>query len=50
MLQSWSPESSPAFAAAGAELAAVLLQISVTMGLMVVCAWQYREYRKSVFA
>ncbi len=50
MLQSWSPESSPAFAAAGAELAAVLLQISVTLGLMVVCAWQYREYRKSVFA
>jgi len=50
MLQSWSPESSPAFAAAGAELAAVLLQISVTVGLMVVCAWQYREYRKSVFA
>ncbi len=50
MLQSWSPESSPAFAAAGAELAAVLLQISVTAGLMVVCAWQYREYRKPVFA
>lgn len=50
MLQSWSPESSPAFAAAGAELAAVLLQISVTLGLMVVCAWQYRQYRKSVFA
>ena len=50
MIQSWSPESSPAFAAAGAELAAVLLQISVTLGLMVVCAWQYREYRKSVFA
>lgn len=50
MLQSWSPESSPAFAAAGAELAAVLLQISVTLGLMVICAWQYRQYRKSVFA
>lgn len=50
MLQSWSPESSPAFAAAGAELAAVLLQISVTLGLMVVCAWQYRQYRKPVFA
>ncbi|HEY7899407.1 MAG TPA: sensor histidine kinase [Gemmatimonadaceae bacterium] len=50
MLQSWSPESSPAFAAAGAELAAVLLQISVTLGLTVVCAWQYRQYRKSVFA
>jgi signal transduction histidine kinase len=50
MLQSWSPESSPAFAAAGAELAAVLLQISVTLGLMVVCAWQYRRYRKPVFA
>lgn len=50
MLQSWSPESSPAFAAAGAELAAVLLQITVTVGLMVVCAWQYREYRKAVFA
>lgn len=50
MLQSWSPGSSPAFAAAGAELAAVLLQISVTLGLMVVCAWQYREYRKPVFA
>lgn len=50
MIQSWSPESSPAFAAAGAELAAVLLQISVTVGLMVVCAWQYREYRKPVFA
>jgi signal transduction histidine kinase len=49
MLQSWSPESSPAFAAAGAELAAVLLQISVTLGLMVVCAWQYRQYRKPVF-
>jgi signal transduction histidine kinase len=50
MLQSWSPASSPAFAAAGAELAAVLLQISVTIGLMAVCAWQYREYRKPVFA
>ena len=50
MLQSWSPGSSPAFAAAGAELAAVLLQISVTLGLMVVCAWQYHEYRKPVFA
>ena len=50
MLQSWSPGSSPAFAEAGAELAAVLLQISVTLGLMVVCAWQYREYRKPVFA
>lgn len=50
MLQSWSPESSPAFAAAGAELAAVLLQISVTLGLMVVCVWQYRQYRKPVFA
>jgi signal transduction histidine kinase len=50
MLQSWSPGSSPAFAATGAELAAVLLQISVTLGLMVVCAWQYREYRKPVFA
>jgi signal transduction histidine kinase len=50
MLQSWSPESSPAFAAAGGELAAVLLQISVTLGLMVVCAWQYRQYRKPVFA
>ena len=50
MLQSWSPGSSPAFAAAGAELAAVSLQISVTLGLMVVCAWQYREYLKPVFA
>ena len=50
MFQSWSPESSPAFAAAGTELAAVLLQISVTLGLMVVCAWQYRQYRKPVFA
>jgi signal transduction histidine kinase len=52
MLQSWSPDSSPAFAAAasGTELAAVLLQIAVTVGLMVVCAWQYRQYRKSVFA
>jgi signal transduction histidine kinase len=50
MFQSWSPESSPAFAAAGTELAAVLQQISVTLGLMVVCAWQYRQYRKPVFA
>ncbi len=50
MLQSWSTGSSPAFAAAGAELAAVMLQISVTLGLMLVCAWQYHEYRKSVFA
>lgn len=50
MFQSWSSGSSPAFAAAGAELAAVLLQISVTLGLMVVCAWQYRQYRKPVFA
>jgi signal transduction histidine kinase len=50
MLQSWSPGSSPAFAAAGAELAAVLLQITVTLGVAVVCAWQYSEYRKPVFA
>lgn len=50
MLQSWSPGSSPAFAAAGAEAAAILLQITVTFGLMAVCAWQYREYRKPVFA
>ncbi|MEO7218601.1 MAG: ATP-binding protein [Gemmatimonadaceae bacterium] len=34
----------------GTELAAVLLQIAVTLGLMVVCAWQYRQYRKPVFA
>src|SRR5665213_403731 len=50
MFQTWSPDASPAFAAAGTELAAVLLQISVTLGLMVVCAWQYRQYRKPVFA
>ncbi|MDQ2889937.1 MAG: sensor histidine kinase [Gemmatimonadota bacterium] len=50
MLQSWSPGSSPAFAEAGTELAAVLLQISVTLGLAGVCYWQYREYRKPVFA
>ncbi len=50
MLQSWSTGSSPAFAEAGAELAAVLLQISVTLGLMAVCLWQYRQYRKPVFA
>ena len=50
MFQTWSPDASPAFAAAGAELAAVLLQIAVTLGLVVVCAWQYRQYRKPVFA